>query len=262
MELISWNVNGYNDVKHQTLMALIMVRNPDVIFLSETKKSVDVLTPLFNEFNNYSFIINAHDPCKYHGVAMLIRNDHSFVQIPVNLPIPARSDTKNADPTSGRILSIAIDEQYYIIGTYSPNSGCRGLKNLDYRTQKWDPALFNLLNYYRSQGPTIWLGDINVAPNEIDVSNPRTMEKLPGFTIEERTSFSQFMNTGWIDIWRHQHPDKREYSWIGSRDQPNYGLRLDNTIISPDLLHYITDSFMLPHIKGSDHIPIGITIKN
>jgi len=261
--ILSWNVDCYNDIIHSWVKPLLETSRPDVLFLSETKTTYDKLRVYFDELTEYNYIINVHEPTRYHGVAALIRKDHTFTQFAVDLKVQARSDTKDGNPVTGRIIAFQLDDQYIVVGTYVPNSGVRDdrVTKLPYRINVWDPALQSLLNVCCTVKPTIWIGDINVAPSEIDVSNPKTMCKMAGFTPEERHSFSQFISTGWVDVWRKQHPDIREYSWRGNSPKPGYGMRLDNIIVSSEAAPHIINTFMIPDcIPNSDHIPVGAYI--
>jgi exodeoxyribonuclease-3 len=198
-----------------------------------------------------------------HGVVMLIRKDHSFQHIPVQMNITPRADTKTAEAATGRIILILLNKQLYLVGTYTPNSGRGDAVKLQYRTQMWDPTFFKLLDQLRSNGPTMWIGDINVALDEIDVSNPKTMCKYAGFIQEERNNFRSLLSTGnWIDIWRQQHPTDKVYTWCGNPPRPNYGLRLDNIIVSQSLVSNILNTFMLSECPiSADHIPVGCYVK-
>lgn len=265
--IITWNVDGYSDIIHNWLKQLINNNKPDIIFLNETKTDADKLNLLFSEFTDYNFIINVHIPFRYHGVAFLIRKDHTYTPFDVDMNIPSRQDTTNGDPSNGRLIAFEFNNDFIVVGTYVPNSGTRGTDNhiipkFDYRVKIWDPALQLLLNTFQTMKPTIWLGDINVASSELDVSNAKTMNKMAGFTPEERVSFNSFIKEGnWIDIWRHQHPGISEYTWVSYNPRPNYGMRLDNIIVSSHLLNRIHNTFTLPNCGTStDHLPIGACI--
>lgn len=261
---LSWNVDCYNDIIHSWMKPLLQTSRPDVVFLSETKADQDTLRMFFDDFTEYNYIINVHDPKRYHGVAALIRKDRKYTQFNVDLKVQARHDTKDGNPVTGRVIAFQLDDQYIVVGAYVPNSGVRDdrVHKLPYRINIWDPSLYALLNVCRSAKPTIWLGDINVAPSELDVSNPKTMCKMAGFTPEERQSLRQFMANGsWVDIWRMQHPDTREYSWRSYSPRPNYGMRLDNIIVSSEVVPHVIGTFMMPEcIPNSDHIPVGAYI--
>lgn len=57
--------------------------------------------------------------------------------------------------------------------------------------------------------PVILTGDLNVAPDVIDVYDPKGKDKISGFTPEERKSFSDFLkDEKYIDTFRHLYPDE------------------------------------------------------
>lgn len=56
-------------------------------------------------------------------------------------------------------------------------------------------------------------GDLNVAHQPIDIMDPESNQKSPGYTQEERNSFNNMLNSGWIDTFRHLYPNKIQYSW-------------------------------------------------
>jgi exodeoxyribonuclease III len=262
--IISWNVNGYTDDIHLYLSSIISSHQPDVIFLSEIKKKKSEISILMDSFIDYNIIINEHNPTRWHGVLMLIRKNHLYQYFPVYMGISVRSDNKSDEASKGRIIIICLNKELFIIGSYTPNSGKSDKNKLDYRTKIWDPAFFDILEQLRESGPTIWIGDINVALNEIDVSNPVSMAKYAGVTPEERSNFRNILNSGnWIDIWRHQHPTQKAYTWCGCPPRVNYGLRIDNIIISKCLLQNVLDSFIISDgiPLSSDHLLIGSYIK-
>lgn len=259
--ILSWNVNSYTLQIHDWLKEFVTINNPDVIFLSETKKSFDQLRVYFEEFSNYNYIINAHVPSHWHGVAMLINKSHRYQEFNIKMNIDRRSDSKSEEAAIGRIIVINLNEKVNIIGSYTPNSGQQDHIKLKYRTEVWDPCFFKILEILREIRNTIWIGDINVALDNIDVSNPKVMCKYAGFTPKERRNFSNLLSTGnWIDIWRLQHPKETLYTWVGNPRRPNYGLRLDNIIISRPLINKEINTFAINETPISDHIMIGVTI--
>jgi exodeoxyribonuclease-3 len=261
MLILSWNVDGYDDNIHNTLSGVIKTNQPDIIFLSETKRKREVLENQFQQFPDYSFIINAHCPANMHGVAMLIRKYLQFKEIPIIMNIPVRKDTKSDEASTGRIIVVHING-ISIVGSYTPNSGQSDQVKLNYRVNVWDVAFIKLLETLRSYGSVIWLGDINVAPNDIDVSHPEKMKHFAGYTIEERNNFQSLITTGkWIDVWRHQNSDVRGYTWVGYNYNDDYGMRLDNIVITDDLLPLCGQSF-ITKVTGriSDHNLIGLIL--
>lgn len=260
--IISWNVDGYSYEIHTWLMNLVQTNKPDIIFLGETKKKREDLIPFFNLLTDYNVIISVHIPSNWHGVAMLIRKDHSYEQLQVTMGIPTRKDSKDPEAATGRVIAIRLNNKINIIGSYTPNSGRSDPEKLNYRTQIWDPAFAYILEILRKSGPTLWMGDINVALNDIDVSSPKSMKSWSGFTPQERANLNSLLCSGnLVDVWRHQNPNKSEYTWVSYSRKPNYGMRLDNIIVSDSLLPNTLNSFILSQGPiSSDHVPIGVYI--
>src|SRR5204863_5336890 len=113
----------------------------------------------------------------------------------------------------------------------------------------WDPAFEKVLTTLSNDAPTLWMGDINVALDVIDVSHPQRMKNYAGFRPEERSNLKQLLDKGWVDVWRHQHPNDTQYSWLGYPHRDHHGMRLDNMIVSQSLLPQCANAFLYhpPH---------------
>ena len=59
-----------------------------------------------------------------------------------------------------------------VVNTYVPNAG-EGLKRLEYRLGGWDVSFSAHLAKLRKQKPVILAGDLNCAPQPIDIHNPK-----------------------------------------------------------------------------------------
>ena len=164
--------------------------------------------------------------------------------------------------STGRVILIQLDGEVNVIGSYTPNSGQRQ-QNLFYRTQVWDPAFASLLEAARASGPTVWMGDINVALSDQDVSDPIGMSRWSGFTVPERQNLYALLSSGrWFDPWRIQHPNLREYSWVGYHQRPGYGMRLDNAIVSDTLLPKVVETYIETDASdNTDHLPVVLVLR-
>jgi exodeoxyribonuclease-3 len=104
---------------------------------------------------------------------------------------------------------------------------------------------------------------MNVAHQEIDIARPGPNRLNPGFTDQERRSFSRLLSQGFIDSFRRLHPREVTYSWWSyatrARER-NIGWRIDYVCISARLEQRLRDAFILNEIPGSDHCPVGITL--
>ncbi|MGZ5001021.1 MAG: exodeoxyribonuclease III, partial [Methylomonas sp.] len=153
-------------------------------------------------------------------------------------------------------------ESFFLVNVYVPNSGEK-LVRLDYR-QCWDLEFLAYLQKLQSQKPLIVCGDFNVAHQAIDIARPKAnYNKSSGYTQVEIDGCSRLIDAGLVDSFRHLHPDTVGYSWWSFRAnarEKNIGWRIDYVLISSALVNQVTDAFILPDIKGSDHCPVGIDI--
>ena len=89
-------------------------------------------------------------------------------------------------------------KNYFLVTVYTPNSK-RDLSRLSYRHKEWDVDFLKYLKKLEDKKPVIFCGDLNVAHKEIDLKNPKTNRRNPGFTDEERGSFDNIVDAGFID---------------------------------------------------------------
>ena len=88
-------------------------------------------------------------------------------------------------------------------------------------------------------------------------------ERRLGFLPEERQWLSEFIDSGFIDSFRHLHPERQEYSWWSYRANAranNKGWRLDYGMITPPLQEKLKRSVILTEAVHSDHCPILVEI--
>ena len=161
----------------------------------------------------------------------------------------------------GRVITLEYPE-YYVITCYTPNSK-DGLLRLDYRME-WEDSYLAYLKGLEEKKPVIFCGDLNVAHEEIDLKNPKTNHRNPGFTDEERGKFTALVNAGFIDTYRYFNPDKVEYSWWSYRfkaREKNVGWRIDYFCVSEALKDRLESASIHTEVMGSDHCPVELVIR-
>ena len=112
---------------------------------------------------------------------------------------------------------------------------------------------------------TIITGDFNVAHNEIDIARPKPNYNISaGYTQLEIDGFSNFLNNGFIDIYRVNNPDKVKYSWWNYRfksRERNVGWRIDYFLVSETMVDNIKNTDIENDYYGSDHCPVSIQLR-
>ena len=247
MRLISWNVNGLRACLQKNFMEYFTFSDADFFCLQETKMQEGQADL---EIEGYYRFMSSAEKKGYSGTLI-----YSKIK-PLNVVYGI--DGKYND--EGRLITLEYDK-FYLVNSYTPNSQ-EELKRLDYRMEYED----NLREYIVSLNqvkPVILCGDLNVAHEPIDLKNPKSNERNPGYSIEERTKMSMLLKSGFVDSFRYLYPEKVGYSWWSYRfqaRQKNIGWRIDYFIVSEHLKNRIKDAFILPDVLGSDHCPIGLDI--
>jgi exodeoxyribonuclease III len=102
------------------------------------------------------------------------------------------------------------------------------------------------------------MGDYNIAHNNIDIHDPKGNKDSSGFLPEERDWMTKWFAAGYIDTFRHVHPEMQKYSWwsfrSGARGK-NKGWRIDYISVSEPLRERIREAHLLNDAVHSDHCP-------
>lgn len=254
MKLLSWNVNGIRAALNKGAADSITAEDPDVLCLQETKaRPEQVELPL--DLGGYKNYWNSAEKKGYSGTAIFSKEE----------PLEVFNDMGiDEHDTEGRVISAEFT-RFILVNVYTPNSQ-DGLRRLAYRME-WDMAFREYLKHLEKtrKKPVVFCGDLNVAHQEIDLARPKGNRKSPGFSDEERASFSETLDAGFTDTFRHFHPDKSEaYSWWSYRAlarERNVGWRIDYFGVSDSFIDSVKSVAIYPDIHGSDHCPVGIELK-
>ncbi|HJF17122.1 MAG TPA: exodeoxyribonuclease III [Globicatella sulfidifaciens] len=252
MKLASWNVNGIRSVLNKgALQSYLDESNPDIICLQETKAQEDQVDFDFSELGYYEYW-NSAVRKGYSGTAIFTKIKPLSVTYGIGI---------EDHDQEGRVITLEFAD-YYLVTVYTPNAK-RDLTRLEYR-QVWEDDFLAYLNTLNAVKPIVFCGDLNVAHQEIDLANPKTNTKNAGFTIEERTKFSQVIEAGYVDVFRYRNPEVTgAYTWwsyMNKARQRNVGWRIDYFVVSPNIIDRIHDVKIRPEVMGSDHCPIELEI--
>ena len=250
MKLISWNLNGIRAVAKKGLIDKIYSMNPDIIGFQETKAQDDQVREALFGIQGYHIYSNSAQKKGYSGTAILAKKE------PLNTLYGIGVEEFDNE---GRVLTCEFDD-FYFTTVYVPNSGGQLLR-LDYRTQ-WDKAFLNFLKNLELKKPVVVCGDFNVAHKDIDLKNPKpNYNKSAGYMQVEIDGLTNYFNAGFLDTYRHFHPQNIKYSWWSYRFNSrakNIGWRIDYFLCSAELTNKLKDAFILNDMMGSDHCPVGI----
>jgi exodeoxyribonuclease-3 len=273
MRLISWNIDSLNAaltsdsnraILSRKVIKKIMEKDADVIALQETKLASKGPSKKHKEylkeyFKGYSYVYRcSQEPARkgYAGTMFLYKDIYSPE---VFFPEIQAPDTMDLE---GRIITLDFGV-FYLTQVYTPNAG-DGLKRLKER-QIWDEKYAEYLQSLDKEKPVLATGDYNVAHKEIDLAHPQNNRRTAGFTDEEREGFTNLLNKGFTDTFRHIHGDVTGvYSWWAQRVKTskinNSGWRIDYWLVSDGVANKVIKSEMIDSGERQDHTPILLEV--
>ena len=249
MKFISWNVNGLRACVQKGFLDFFNSIDADFFCIQESKLQagqIDLDLPGYHQYWNYA------EKKGYSGTAIFAKNKALSVSYGIGI---------EEHDKEGRVITLEYDN-FYLITCYTPNSQ-NELKRLPYRMQ-WEDDFREYLKTLDAKKPVVLCGDLNVAHNEIDLKNPKTNRGNPGFSDEERGKFNELLDAGFTDTFRHLYPDAVKYSWWSYRfhaREKDIGWRIDYFLISDRWRDRVEAAPIHNEIFGSDHCPIGLTLK-
>lgn len=248
-KMISWNVNGLRACMGKGFAEFFAEIDADIFCIQESKLQegqIDFAPEGYHAYWNYA------EKKGYSGTAIFTKEEP--ISVSYGLGIPEHDQ-------EGRVITLEFAE-YYVITCYTPNSQ-DGLARLPYR-MTWEDAFRAYLKKLEETKPVIFCGDLNVAHQEIDLKNPKTNRKNAGFTDEERGKFSELLEAGFVDTFRHFYPDMENiYSWWSYRfkaREKNAGWRIDYFCVSESLKDRLAGAKIHTDIFGSDHCPVELEV--
>ena len=247
MKFISWNVNGLRACMNKGFADFFAEADADFFCLQETKLQegqIDFAPEGYFSYWNYA------EKKGYSGTAIFTKHEPKSVSYGIGV---------EEHDHEGRVVTLEYDN-FYVVTVYTPNSQDE-LRRLDYR-MRWEDDFLAYLKGLNEKKQVLFAGDLNVAHKEIDLKNPKTNRRNPGFTDEEREKFTAVTENGFKDTFRSLYPDlENAYSWWSYRfhaREKNVGWRIDYWCVSEDMP--IVDSVIYSDIYGSDHCPVGLIV--
>lgn len=251
--VVSWNVNGLRACIKKGFLEFLESSGADVVGVQELRAMPEQLPLEAREPPGWHAFFSPAVRKGYSGVALYTRQSPTGVETSLGV--------EDYD-IEGRLIiahfgRVAIANAYYPKGSGTDRDNSRVPYKLGFYA-----AVFERLQELRRRGPVLAMGDYNTAHTELDLARPKTNAKTSGFLPEERDEMTRWMDAGWSDTFRRQHPGEAgHYTWWrqwGNARADNVGWRIDYVLASPSARRLVEDAFIWPDVTGSDHCPVGV----
>ncbi|MFT4031355.1 MAG: exodeoxyribonuclease III [Siphonobacter sp.] len=252
MKLVTYNVNGIRSALTKGLADWIRTTDADLIALQEIKAEIHQFDKAIFEDMGYHMYWYPAVKKGYAGVAILSK------QVPQHIEYGCGNAIYDDE---GRILRADFPD-FSFMSLYLP-SGSSGEIRQAFKME-FCRDFHDYISDLKKNLPNLILsGDYNICHQAIDIHNPKSNANSSGFLPEERAWMGSFLESGFIDSFRHFNPNPHHYTWwsyrAGARAK-NLGWRIDYQLVSQPLQARLKDAAIWPEAKHSDHCPVMLEL--
>jgi exodeoxyribonuclease-3 len=262
VRIVTWNINSVR-ARADRLLAYLKGSSPDVLCLQELKGTDDQFPTEDVKAAGYHAALFGQK--SYNGVAILSKTP------PENV---VRSITDGAEDDQARLIGATV-HGVHVYSLYAPNGQAVGSDAYEYKMIWYGRLKRWLSSRHAATDPVLICGDFNVAPDDIDVWDPRLFAGHTLFTDSERRVFRELQaSLGFVDLFRKHRPGAGEFSWWDYRAsafKKNQGLRIDHLLGTAPLARRcisagVDKAAREGHVYGgvnppSDHAPVFVELE-
>ena len=255
MKIITFNANGLRSATSKGFFDWFATQDADVLCVQETKAQEQQLADAcFRPAGYRSWFRDASTKKGYSGVAIYARREPDEVLTGLGWP---------EFDEEGRYIEARFGK-LSVVSLYLPSGSSKEERQqFKFKVMDWIAPKFREWN--QSGRHYVICGDWNIAHTAKDIRNARGNAKNSGFLPEERAWLSElFDQHGWVDSYRHLHPEGEDYTWWSQRGAArakNVGWRIDYQVVSPSLRDKLHACAITPEPRFSDHAPFAVEFR-
>ena len=190
-KIATYNANSIR-IRLPQILEWLAREEPNVLCIQETK------------VQDQDFPVQPLQNAGYH-VVFCGQKSHAGVAIISRKPLDSHVAGFDNGTDGPRLLHGTYDG-IAIINTYVPQGRSPDSEHFQYKL-RWFGQLRELLEtHYTPSQPLVWVGDFNVAPEDIDVHNPQRLHKHVDFHPAAQAALAHVKTWGFADVFRQQHP--------------------------------------------------------
>jgi exodeoxyribonuclease-3 len=236
LKVATFNANSVR-ARLGILLDWLRKESPDVLCLQETKvQDQDFPTEPFGEAG---YLVVFRGQKAHAGVAIFSREEPRQVAFGLD---------DGGPPDEPRLIR-AVIRSVPVVNTYVPQGRSTDSEHFQYKLQWFDRLRAFFERHYSPQEPLLWLGDFNVAPEPLDVHDPKRLKNHVAFHPQARAALEMVRDWGFVDVYRRHHPGEPgrytyyDYRARGALEQ-RAGWRVDHIWATEPLARRSTRSWI------------------
>jgi exodeoxyribonuclease-3 len=248
MRVATFNANSIRS-RLECVLAWLERHDPDVLCIQETKTQDQDFPALAFLERGYSVVFRGEK--SYNGVAIISRAKADDIRFGLD---------DGGPPDETRLVAARFGA-VNVVNTYVPQG--RSIDHEMYRYKiEWLARLRRYMDrHYSPRKNVVWVGDLNVAPDFMDIHNAEQQTNHVCFHTDVREAFAAAVAWGFVDVFRKHHPEPGQFTFFDYRT-PNaakrgMGWRIDHILATPPLARSSRDAWidLEPRLqpKPSDH---------
>ncbi len=252
MKIATFNVNSLR-VRLPATLDWLASAKPTILGIQETKMKESDFP--YDDLKQAGWHSDHLGQGGYNGVALI--SSHAPDEVRKGL----RDGVK--DPQARLIEGRWGD--LWVVNTYVPQGFEVGSDKYQYKLEWLDRLLAYLREHHDPKAPLAWIGDFNVAVEDIDCYSPDYFAGGVSLSDAERSRLEALREWGFTDCFRQLHPGKeKQYTFFDYRVRDSVkfrrGWRIDHIWVTQPMAERLTacEIDMAPRLeeRASDHTPL------
>jgi exodeoxyribonuclease-3 len=250
MKIGSFNVNSLRS-RLPIVIRWLAEHQPNVLAVQETKvQDADFPTDAF-EAAGYKHVFKGQK--SYNGVAIFSKTEIKN----------ARFGFSSEPKDEARLITVEI-AGIVVVNTYIPQGYLPESEKFEYKLNWFNRLLTFFDKNFKPTDPVVWVGDLNVAPQPIDVYDSKNLLGHVCFCPEVTEALNRVIRWGFVDVFRMHCKEPGQYTFwdyrLPNSLNRNLGWRLDHIMATKPLAEKCTACYIDKEPrsteKPSDHTPI------
>jgi exodeoxyribonuclease-3 len=244
-KIATFNVNSLK-ARLPIVERFLRDETPDIVCFQETKCQDADFPDDF--FAGLGYAVAFRGMKSYNGVAIASQSAPDECSFGFDDGIDSEQDAAR--------IAVARFGGLRVINTYVPQGKSMDLPDFQYKLRFFERLRFLLERRFSPSDLLLWTGDINVAPDDIDVTHPENKRDHVCVCQESRDALASVLKWGFADVYRKHRPEPGEFSFWDYRVKDalsrNIGWRIDHFFATSPLAALSRDVYAVRGLRAMD----------